>query len=314
MSTFPTAFDATFPGYPYVDNTQFVDQTQANAWVQAIQAIESTIGYGTLGTPASPLYSAAYATTYATVTARIAALETVVVGGLKLNTVAANIQPVGVAALAGGSGLAADATHVHPGQAPASLKQIGEIFMWPASPATYPAGAGTVFQCNGQGISTSTYATLFGIIGYTYGGVGATFNLPNYNDKFPIGVGTIASAAGSTGGSTSISVNNLPSHSHNPITVTINDAGHTTPTYLDETGPGANEAVYFSAGSTLNINPATSSPPLSQPVSFSPSGGGQLHWARAFTGITATASGVGVGAGTAYTQPFIGMYFLIRAL
>ena len=62
-STYPTAFDSTFPGYPYVDNTEFLDQTQANAWVSAIQNIETAIGYGGIGNPASPLYSAAYSAT-----------------------------------------------------------------------------------------------------------------------------------------------------------------------------------------------------------------------------------------------------------
>ena len=93
---FPVAFDSTFPGYPYVDATEYIDATQANAWVAAIQAIEATIGYGTAGTPASPLYSSVYATTYTTITARMAAIESNISGGIKINTASGNIQPVGV--------------------------------------------------------------------------------------------------------------------------------------------------------------------------------------------------------------------------
>lgn len=313
MSTYPTAFDATFPGYPYIDNTQFLDQTQANAWVQAIQAIEATIGYGAAGTPASPLYSATYATTYTTVAARMAGLEATVAGGLKLNTSAANIQAVGTVAQAGNSGLAADAKHVHPGVAAASLKQIGEVFIWPAPPNTYPAGGGTVFQCNGQLISTSTYATLFGIVGYTYGGSGGSFGLPNYNDRFPIGVGTIAASAGAVGGSTTITQNNMPVHTHVATSV-VTDPTHGHASYIHEAG-NQYQGIYLDPGSSLQINLAN---PTGTGVSWSPGSpidpGVQNHWEYAGTGISVATTNQSAGAGAAYTQPYIGTYFLIRAL
>jgi len=34
-------------------------------------------------------------------------------------------------------------------------------------------------SCNGASVSTTTYATLFAKIGYTHGGSGSSFNLPN---------------------------------------------------------------------------------------------------------------------------------------
>lgn len=37
---------------------------------------------------------------------------------------------------------------------------------------------------NGAGLSTTTYAALFAVIGYTYGGAGATFNLPDSRGEF----------------------------------------------------------------------------------------------------------------------------------
>lgn len=69
--------------------------------------------------------------------------------------------------------------------------------------------------CDGTGLDTTTYATLFAIIGYTFGGSGSTFNLPDLRDTMPIGKsGT--KAIGATGGSYSITLvtANLPSHSH----------------------------------------------------------------------------------------------------
>jgi microcystin-dependent protein len=41
--------------------------------------------------------------------------------------------------------------------------------------------------CDGASISTTDYSDLFNLIGYTYGGSGNTFNLPNFESKFPIG-------------------------------------------------------------------------------------------------------------------------------
>jgi microcystin-dependent protein len=40
--------------------------------------------------------------------------------------------------------------------------------------------------CDGSSISTTDYPDLFNLIGYTYGGSGNNFNLPNFESKFPI--------------------------------------------------------------------------------------------------------------------------------
>lgn len=52
--------------------------------------------------------------------------------------------------------------------------------------------------CDGSAQSTSTYANLFAAIGYTYGGSGASFNLPQMANRHPLGVGT--KALGTSGG------------------------------------------------------------------------------------------------------------------
>lgn len=58
---------------------------------------------------------------------------------------------------------------------------IGSIIAWPAD--TTPTG---FLECNGQAISRTTYADLFGVIGVTYGdGDGSTtFNVPDYRGYF----------------------------------------------------------------------------------------------------------------------------------
>lgn len=74
--------------------------------------------------------------------------------------------------------------------------------------------------CNGQSLSTTTYATLFAVIGYTWGGSGATFNVPNFQGYVSAGSGgTLFSGSdtvGLTGGASSVSLteNNLPAHTH----------------------------------------------------------------------------------------------------
>lgn len=42
--------------------------------------------------------------------------------------------------------------------------------------------------CNGQSVSTSLYSELFAVIGYTYGGSGANFSVPNYINSTLYGV------------------------------------------------------------------------------------------------------------------------------
>ena len=76
------------------------------------------------------------------------------------------------------------------------LVPVGAEMGWPV--ATPPAG--WLIE-NGQPVSRTTYATLFAVIGTTYGaGNGATtFNLPNYVNRVAIGSGD-AYALASTGG------------------------------------------------------------------------------------------------------------------
>ena len=45
-------------------------------------------------------------------------------------------------------------------------------------------------QCNGAGVSVTTYAALYKVIGNTYGGDSTTFNLPNLTDRFLQGSNT----------------------------------------------------------------------------------------------------------------------------
>jgi microcystin-dependent protein len=80
--------------------------------------------------------------------------------------------------------------------------------------AAAPAG---YLLCTGQSVSTTTFASLFSAIGYTYGGSGGFFNVPNLQNRVPVGKGTGTFATlNSTGGSEThtLTVAEMPSHNH----------------------------------------------------------------------------------------------------
>lgn len=138
-----------------------------------------------------------------------------------------------------------------------------------------PAGiimpfAGTVVPenylfCDGSAVSRTTYATLFGVIGTTFGaGDGSTtFNLPDLSGRVPLGVSQ-AHALGSTGGSETVTLTEqeLPAHVHEvPQHGHEDTIGATTPAFSHSitqpvfkyTASGASNAL-----SGSNIRPYTS--------------------------------------------------------
>jgi microcystin-dependent protein len=66
----------------------------------------------------------------------------------------------------------------------------GEIKIWAGS--GLPNG---YLWCNGASVATATYPTLFTAIGYTYGGSGANFNVPDLLERVPVGFGTMGGVA-----------------------------------------------------------------------------------------------------------------------
>ncbi len=84
-------------------------------------------------------------------------------------------------------------------------------------------------KCVGTGYSTTTYADLFAEIGYTYGGAGATFNVPDLRRRHSFGAGDTGYALGSNEGDTEGNRNSTHLHA--------SDATSTTPG-SDGTGSG----------------------------------------------------------------------------
>ena len=100
-----------------------------------------------------------------------------------------------------------------------SVSAVGSVVLYTKS--TAPSG---YLLCNGQAVSRTTYASLFAVIGTTYGaGDGSTtFNVPNLSGRTVIGTSS-SYALASTGGAEShvhatknhtLTVAEMPKHSH----------------------------------------------------------------------------------------------------
>lgn len=106
--------------------------------------------------------------------------------------------------------------------------------------------------CNGQLLPINQNQALFSILGTTYGGDGRqTFGLPNLQGRTPMHAGNGISL-GEQGGETAhtLSVTELPAHSHAPVGV---------PTTPDAAGPAnslwANQAGGYGASPTVAMDP-----------------------------------------------------------
>ena len=174
----------------------------------------------------------------------------------------------------------------------------GEVKMW----ATGTAPSGYLF-CNGQSVSTTTYASLFAVIGYVYGGSGGSFNVPDFSGRMPIGVNgtyTLASTGGAA--TTTLSTTNLPSHTHTFSATTgspNNDLNHrhyvgSRDSTADNGGNYAQEFV-SDAGSGYGPNTYTNYVDLNH-----------TH------GVSGTTGGTGSGTAATTISPYLGIYYIIK--
>jgi microcystin-dependent protein len=83
--------------------------------------------------------------------------------------------------------------------------------------------------CEGQAISRTTYAALFAEIGTAYGegDKAATFNVPDFRERVPVGAGG-ALPRGARGGEAThvLTVPEMPSHGHSTHVVYSEPGGH----------------------------------------------------------------------------------------
>jgi microcystin-dependent protein len=98
--------------------------------------------------------------------------------------------------------------------------------------------------CDGTSYPTSIYPDLFGFIGYTYGGSGDNFNVPNCLGKSPFGAdntgiltATYQGTAVSSSGNRNLTEGQLVSHNHS---VSINPANMIENAQFNEANRGEN--------------------------------------------------------------------------
>jgi hypothetical protein len=151
----------------------------------------------------------------------------------------------------------------------------GGIMMW--GTGTAPTGW---LLCNGASVSTTTYATLFAVIGYTFGGSGASFTLPNYTNRMPYG--TTIGAVGGTADAVVVL------HTH---TATVTDLGHihNISTYYDANIGGS----YINSYAAANYGA----------TNVTQTGYANVSVANSTTGV----SGVGQNL-----PPYLGINFIIK--
>lgn len=166
----------------------------------------------------------------------------------------------------------------------ANTSPTGHMVMWPTS--TAPTG---FLMCAGTAVSRSTYAALFAVIGTTFGtGDGSTtFNLPNFNNRVPIGAGDLYSANSQVGSKDAITV----AHTHTGTTAADGAHTHTVTSWVGASGI-ANGTYY--AGEISNQ-----------------SGDRTTSTASAHTHTFTTAS-TGDSGTNANLQPSLGVFFIIK--
>jgi microcystin-dependent protein len=129
--------------------------------------------------------------------------------------------------------------------------------------------------CDGNSYPTATYPALFAAIGYTWGGAGANFNVPDMRGRASIGYGagaglTNRSVMGQLIGEEShiLAVSEIPSgltvtdpghnHSQNPHGHSITDPGHTHVEKGVTGGVGSSNTISLSNSGTAQTNSTSS--------------------------------------------------------
>lgn len=193
--------------------------------------------------------------------------------------------------------------------------------------------------CDGSSVSTTTYAALFAVIGYTYGGSGANFNLPSMPGNFPFAAGGSSGVAlGSIGGASSqtLSVAQLPAHAHSITDVThnhgVNQSPHSHPDGTHSHGASGSQDPHshtvggtatspgngFAAGAGAQVgteNTSTAQPNVYVNINAS---GANIGAANANISLNPSGTGlsttnaVGSGNPVPTMPPFLGVNFIVK--
>ena len=190
--------------------------------------------------------------------------------------------------------------------------------------ATIPTGGITMYGagsaptgwllCDGTAVSRTTYASLFAVVGETYGvGNGTTtFNLPNLKGRVPVGrdsADTLFDVLGEVGGAKThtLTTSEMPSHTHtqDAHTHTQNAHGHSggSHTHGATVGTGyAVGAITIAGGAGTSKHGTHATGYSASPTSTEPNGGTNFPAANHSHGVSIEFAGVTVNNTTATNQ------------
>jgi microcystin-dependent protein len=186
-----------------------------------------------------------------------------------------------------------------------------------------PAG---FLLCEGQSVSTTTYPSLFSVIGYTYGGSGSSFVIPNLKGRIPVGRDssqTEFDSLGEAGGDKAVTLTtqNMAPHTHSGSTGNVSSdhthSGSTGTVSADHQhfGPGWSDAVSTSGNIFYTTNRSfnnygsmgTSGISANHTHSFS-TGGMSANHSHSFS----TDNGTGSATPVSNLQPYIVVNYIIK--
>lgn len=187
------------------------------------------------------------------------------------------------------------------------LNPVGAIQLWAGASNMIPAGW---LNCDGSSVLISDYPELHAVIGTAFGSVDGThFNLPNFEGKFALGV-SATNVIGSSGGSKTIGIDNLPSHNHPNTSNSTDIAISSTADLPDHTHNYRNYGNYGSTGLVSGgddpqkgFNTQASYGVNGTPIAITIN--------TAITDPTHTHTSDMVGGGADYLQPYTSIFYTI---
>jgi len=170
----------------------------------------------------------------------------------------------------------------------------------PWSDSSVPTG---FLECNGAAVSRSTYATLFGIIGTTYGsGDGSTtFNVPDLQDNVAVGKSGTKNLASTGGANTVTATGNIAGSTANATLSEAQLASHSHSLSVHRT-PNATFANTQQPDNYNNVAAGFNTSAGTKPTNSTGSGSGHSH------NMSANFS----GDATSVVQPYLTVIYIIK--
>ena len=218
--------------------------------------------------------------------------------------------------------LAHESTIIFPGSKAGDMKIAHYSISYTAGAVVKPTNDPTWMLLNGASVATATYPLLFALFGYSYGGSGANFTLPNLTEgKLPIGRGlTNFTSLASTGGEINhgLVTTEIASHAHSDTLAFAASAhGHTssagmtsddshTHTMTNALSAGDLVVTIGTAPFTVNNDLGSTGDTTSSATSTHGHSGSLVVDANT-SGISGSGSVSSAGSGTAHNnmQPYI---------